>query len=49
MEDEEQYITFMPVECPACGKIVFVLGEDGEQDFECDCGFKDVLRIESVK
>ena len=46
---EEEYIIFMPIECPKCKRTVFVLTEDGEQEFECECGFKDVLKIESVK
>lgn len=49
MENEERYILFMPIECPKCGITTFVLAEDGDQDFECECGFKDVLNIESVK
>lgn len=49
MEEEEEYITLMPIKCPKCGRTVFVLAEEGKQDFECECGFKDVLTIKSVE
>lgn len=48
--DEEQYIAFMPITCPKCGETyMFLAEEEGEQDFECECGFKNKVRIESVE
>lgn len=49
MDDETHYITFLPIECPKCETTVFVLAEDGTQDFECECGFKDTLTIKSME
>lgn len=49
MKDTEQYIALMPIECPKCGRTVFVLAKDGEQDFKCECGFEDVLTLESAE
>lgn len=42
---EEEYICFCPVECPKCGRVVLILDEDGKHDFECECGFKDVITL----
>lgn len=47
--NEEGYIAFMPIECPKCKVTVFVLAANGTQDFECKCGFKDTLTIESIE
>lgn len=49
MDNETYYIKFIPIQCPKCHKSTFVLAEDGKQDFECECGFKDTLTIESIK
>lgn len=49
VEEEGSWLEFCPIECPKCGGVVFILNEDGKHDFECICGFKDIVTLEQIK